>query len=328
MTKIYLNVNQVMYKYHQLKLKKAEAIRILTLILDNSDNEKERISSLNALTNLEMHSSKYFELLERLIVTDLNEKIRSLAVFLMGQNFLKKAFQPMRWAINYEKSYTPLVSIIEVLDKIANEESKRLILEKLSQIINEHKEDYLNRYDSMVKKLDSKIGIQNLTHAQLSTILINLLTILNLSKLYPNLSYEIDKQNLTINELDLSDLELEPKGLPFGWKNNIKNISDVIGLIKLKNLKSLNLSNNQIEHLNDIVNVQNLEYLNLSNNKIKDISEMKFINQLSKLRTLDLHGNQIVNDILPKDVKPSLKIISKTYFEEAEEVYEKYFIKN
>ena len=328
MTKIYLNVNQVMHNYHQLKLKKAEAIKVLTLILDNSDNEEERISSLNALANLEMHSSKYFELLERLIVTDLNDKIRSLAVFLMGKNFLKKAFQPMRWAINYEESYTPLVSIVEVLEKIATEESKRLILEKLSQIINEHKEDYLNRYVSMVKRLNSKIGIQCFTHAQLSSILINLLTILNLSKLYPNFGYEIDKQNLTIIELDLSDLELEPKGLPFGWKNNIKNISDIKCLVNLKNLKSLNLSNNQIEHMDDIVNLQNLEYLNLSNNKINEINELKFINKLTNLRTLDLHGNQIVNDLSPKDIKPSLKVISKTYFEEAEEVFEKYFIKN
>jgi len=328
MTKVYLKVDQVMHKYLQSDLKRTEAIKILNLILDNSDNEKERISSLMALNSLELHSSRYFELLERLMVSDLNEKIRSLAVVLMGQKFLKKAFQPMRWAIIYEKSYTPLVSIIEVLDKMATKESKKLILKRLLQIVNEYEGDYLNRYISMIKKLDSKIGIQHFTHVQLSSVLINLLTILNLSKLYPNFSYEIDKQNLTINKLDLSDLELEPKGLPFGWKNNIKDISDVKGLGNLKNLKNLNLSNNQIEHLNEIVNLQALEYLNLSNNKLKDINELKFINQLTKLKTLDLHGNRIVNDLLPKDVKSSLNVISKTYFEEAEEVYEKYFIKN
>ena len=328
MTKKDSKVNQVMREYLQLKLKKTEVVKILILILDNSDNEEERISSLNALANLEMHSSKYFELLERLIITDLNEKIRRLAVFFMGQNFLKKAFQPMRWGLNYEKSYAPLVSIIEVLNKIGTQESKKLILKKLSQVIDEIREDYLNRYVIMIKKVDNSIGLLNFTHEQLSSILINLLTIINLSKLYPNFGYEIDSPSLTINELDLSDLELEPKGLPFGWKNNINNISDIKGLINLKNLKNLNLSNNQIEHVKDIVDLKNLEYLNLSNNQIKDIEELKFFNQLSKLRVLDLHGNQIVNEISPKDINPSLKIISKTYFEELEEVYENYFIRN
>jgi Leucine-rich repeat (LRR) protein len=328
MTKLYLKVDQVINKYLQSDLRRAEAIKFLILILDNSDDEKERVSSLDALANLGMHSSKYFELLERIMVTDLNEKIRNIAIVLMGQNFPKKALPLMTWVIKYEKSYFTLISIIKILDKIASEESKKLILTKLLHVIDENKEDYSNRYVSMIKRLDIKFGTQNLTHIQLSCILINLLTILNLSRLYPNFYYEIDKQYLTVNELDLSDLELEPKGLPFGWKNNITNISDVIGLVNLKNLKILDLSNNQIEHVNDIVNLQSLEYLNLSNNKIKDISEMKFINQLSKLRTLDLHGNPIVKDLLPKDVKPSLKVISKTYFEEAEEVFEKYFIKN
>ena len=317
-----------MDKYFQLKLKKTELIRFLILILEHSDDEEERFSSLVALDTLKLQTPKYFKLLERLMITDLNENIRNLAVLCMGQNFLSKAFQPMIWMIKHEKSYISLVSTIKVLDKMATEESKKFILQKLSQIIDENKEDYLHRYFSMIKRLDSKIGLQKFTHAQLSSILINLLTIISLSKLYPNFGYEIDRQILNVYELDLSDLELEPKGLPFGWKNNIKNISDIKGLVNLKNLKSLNLSNNQIEHLNDIVNLQNLEYLNLSNNNIKDINELRFINQLSKLRTLDLHGNQIVNDLLPKDIKPSLKVISKTYFEEAEEVYEKYFIKN
>jgi hypothetical protein len=328
MNKLDLNVNQVLRRYYLSDLKRAEVIKTLILILDNSDNEKERISSLITLADLEIYSSKYFESLERLMITDLNETIRNLAIIHMGQNFLKKAFQPMKWALNHEKSYTPLISIIEVLDKMATEESKKLIRKKLSQVINEHKKDYLSRYFSMIKRLEYKIDLLSLSHAHLSSILINLLTIINLSKLYPNIDYKIDKESLILNELDLSDLELEPKGLPFGWKNNIKNISDVTGLVNLKDLKCLNLSNNQIEHVNGITDLKNLEYLDLSNNKIQDINELKVFNQLSKLRILDLHGNQIVNEISPEDINPSLKVIFKTYFEEIEEVFENYLIKN
>ena len=328
MSKLKLNVDQVLKKYALSDLTRAEVVKILILILDNSDNEKERIASLKALGDVETCSSKCFELLERLMVSDLDEKIRSLAVFLMGQKFLNRAFQLLKWMLKYEKSYITLVATIKVLEKVATEDSKQLILDKISRIIKIHKKSFLNHYVSMIKELDNKIGLSNLTQTQLSSILINLMTISNLSNLYPNFGYKICKQSLTVYELDLSDLELEPKGLPFGWINNIKNISDIEGLTNLKDLKYLDLSNNKIENVKDIVNLENLEYLNLSNNKIKDINEMKFINQLAKLRTLDLHGNQIVNDLSPKDVKFSLKVISKTYFEEAEEVYEKYFIKN
>lgn len=322
-----LNSHQIMELYTQSHLDKSKAIQYLIFILDNSDNENERYHSLKFIDSFNLRSFEYYKLLERLSISDCNDNIRSFATFLIGQKFINYALEPMKWAIKNEKSYPAIVSVIDVLEKMSSNDAKELLLKKLNLIVEEHKEDYLSRYRSIIKGFFNKNNLTDLFYDQLSTILKNYLTILNISKSYPNFSYDIDKEKMTVSELDLSDLELEPKGLPIGWKNNIKNILDIQGLENLKHLKKLNLSNNQIEHLKGLEKLQSLEYLNLSNNELTDINELTVLDELSKLRLLDLHGNQIVNAISNENVRSSLKIILKTTLEELEELYETNFIK-
>ncbi|TFG22979.1 MAG: leucine-rich repeat domain-containing protein [Promethearchaeota archaeon] len=322
-----LTSDHVMLLYSQGHLDKIQAVQNLIFILDNSDNENERYSSLKFIESLNLQTFEYYQLLERLSISDCNDNIRGLATYLIGQKFIKNALEPMKWAIKNEKSLTVLISVIDVLQKISSNESKEIILKKLIDIINEHKEDYLYRYISIIKGLINSHKLRNLSEEQLTNILRNFLTILSISKSYPNFSYDLDKERILVSKLDLSDLELEPRGLPIGWKNNIKNIMEIIGLDNLKHLKKLNLSNNQLEHLKGLEKLQDLEYLNLSNNNISDINELSVLNELTNLRLLDLHGNKVVNEISIKNVKSSFKIILKTTLEELEDLYEAQFIK-
>ena len=322
-----LESDHVMQLYSEGHLDKTKTVQNLVFILDNSDDEKERYSSLKFIDSLNLQSFEYYQLLERLSISDCNDNIRGLAIYLIGQKFIKNALEPMKWVLNNEKSLTVLISVINVLQKISSDESKEILFKKLIDTINEHKADYLYRYRSMIKGLLDEHQLRNFSEEQLTNILRDFLTILSISKSYPNFSYNVDKERILVSELDLSDLELEFKGLPFGWKNDIKNIMEITGLDNLEHLKKLNLSNNQLEQLKGLEKLQDLEYLNLSNNKISDINELNILNELSNLRLLDLHGNQVVNEISIKNIKSPFKIIVKTTLEELEDLYEAQFIK-
>ncbi|MHA1436919.1 MAG: leucine-rich repeat domain-containing protein [Promethearchaeota archaeon] len=71
---------------------------------------------------------------------------------------------------------------------------------------------------------------------------------------------------------------------------NIKDISSIIGLEHLKNLKELYIQDNNITEIKGLNKLDNLETLSLQANKIKRI---KNINELITLKHLNLQANQI-----------------------------------
>ena len=76
--------------------------------------------------------------------------------------------------------------------------------------------------------------------------------------------------------LNLSDNRLNSAGLAL--------------LPKIKGLKSIDFSYNEIDSLENFTNLRELESLNLSNNEIKEIPQLP---NLSRLKYLDLTGNPI-----------------------------------
>ncbi|MFW9873538.1 MAG: leucine-rich repeat domain-containing protein [Candidatus Thorarchaeota archaeon] len=71
---------------------------------------------------------------------------------------------------------------------------------------------------------------------------------------------------------------------------NIENISDIIGLESLSDLKSLFLANNKIKVISDMGHLIHLEKLDLSRNKIEEIQGLE---PLINLRELDISQNMI-----------------------------------
>ncbi len=126
---------------------------------------------------------------------------------------------------------------------------------------------------------------------------------------YKDELYKVKKGILNLRGIEISDINNilgleELKNLKnLDLSNN--NISEIRGLENLSNLLALNLSYNNLKNLKGIENLINLEYLNVSNNKVEDL---KGISNLANLSTLNITNNYISSIDELKSLK-SLKIL-------------------
>ncbi|MHA1104674.1 MAG: hypothetical protein ACTSPN_03010 [Promethearchaeota archaeon] len=324
--------SKIFEQYLQNLLDKRTTTELLTTIIDNSDEESLRVSALIYFAELGLNDS-FFEILEQLVISDSNQMIRLFAIDMIRENFLYKAFPLINWAIQHENAYPCQVSLIKTLKEIQEDDVKHSLIKYLYQLSNESNlmkigESYSkHKYKKVIKQLLMN-DLLNLTQNQLADILLNYLTILELSLSYQYLSYEINEELGVVTELNLSDLEFETKGLPYGWKYNIESIEEITGLINLTHLIKLDLSNNNIRTIKDLMQMKHLEELNLSNNKISNDIEIKYLNSICSLQLIDLHDNAIAEKVTKSDFKPKVKVILKTYLQELEERLEQQILQN
>jgi len=110
--------------------------------------------------------------------------------------------------------------------------------------------------------------------------------------------------SFSIKDKKLEKLIREKIGMPTGTLNysDLKNITsldlsnqgitDISGLENCTGLQSLDLSYNQITKVNPLLKLDNLKDLNLSHNKISDVS---YLSNLTSLNELNLSDNDISN---------------------------------
>ena len=312
-----LSPRKIYKQYERNEINNSIAFDHLISFVENSENEHIRQKAIEILDRIGIYNNKLFKILENILISDSNGKIRNVALEFLERRFLNKALTPLKWAINHENNYECLITIIKSLKKVNSEESKLILFNETKKImktkyLNKEKRVENKKFKKVIKKLLKTKKYEFFTHNDLSLILINFITIANLTKHYPNVFYEINPKNGLLSELDLSDyLEYEVKGTPFGWKNNIKSISEIIGLKYLKNLKKIDLSNNQIENIQELVNLGNLSHLILTNNKICELENLEFIKKLPNLKYLDLRYNKIVKKIHSNEFNPRLRVLLK-----------------
>ncbi|UCD01374.1 MAG: hypothetical protein JSV23_10940 [Promethearchaeota archaeon] len=298
-------------------INKSTAYDLLTSLIENSKSENVRVESIRSLEKIGLYHDKLYILLENLLISDASNKIRMAAAEFIKNRFLEKAIRPFKWAIKHENDYECLITIIQKLEEINNNESKLILVNEIKRItkikyLNKEKRIENKKYKKIIKKLSKSEKFNSLTHKKLSEILINYLTIANLTKQYPNVFFEINPQNGLIKELDLSDyLEYEVKGIPFGWKNNIESISEIEGLKHLRHLNKIDLSNNKIKNVKELVNFENLTYLILTNNKISELKNLEYIKKIPNLEYLDLRYNDIVKNVNLNEFDKKIRVLLK-----------------
>ncbi len=312
-----LSPKKVLEQFERNEINNSIAFDQLVSFVEDSENEQFREEAIEILDRIGFFNDKLFKILENILISDSNGKIRNAALKFLERRFLSQAITPLKWAINHESDYECLLTIINSLKKDNSEESKLILFNQIKKIM---KIKYLNKerrienkkFKKNIKKLLKTKKYEFFTSKELSHILINFITISNITKQYPNVFYEVNPENGLLKELDLSDyLEYEVRGTPFGWKNNIKSLSEVLGLRNLKFLKKINLSNNQIENLYGLANLENLTHLVLTNNKISELENLESIKKLQHLKYLDLRNNDIVKKIHSNEFEPRIRVLLK-----------------
>jgi len=311
------NAHKIYKDFSNNRLNKNTAFNLLSSLIENSENEKVRLEAIISLEKIGLINNKVFNFLENLLISDSNSLIRSAATKFLKHMFLEKAINPLKWAINHETDYECLVTIIQSLEEINNFESKSILVNEIKKIMktkffSKERRIENKKFRKILKKLIKSKKVMDFTHKEFAEILINYLTIMNLISKYPNVYYELDPQSGLIKELDLSDyLEYEVKGTPFGWKNNIQSISDIIGLKYLTSLKKIDLSNNMIENVKELIHLKELTHIILTNNNISEIENLKYISGLPNLEYLDLRGNKLGNNISLVKFDPKIRVLLK-----------------
>jgi len=311
----------ILEDYNNKRIDKSTATKLLASIIENYNEEKLRLGAITILNTLKIKTQSLFEFFENLILSDSSEVIRNAAAKYISTNFLEISLPVFQWVIQHETSYYCSITIVNSLVKINTSESKSILFKQIKKIrdiksLNVDKGYGNKKYRKALKSYFKRNLMNKLSHKQLAAILINFLTIKNLIEEIPNVYFELDDERLLIDKLDLSDyLEFEVKGTPWGWKNNIRSLSQITGLSNLKHLKTLDLSNNQIGDLGGINELKNLTHLVLLNNQISDLKNLEHINQLSNLQFLDLRGNDISKNVKNKDFNPYCRVLLNRYIE-------------
>ncbi|NXN86868.1 PPR42 phosphatase, partial [Bombycilla garrulus] len=157
-------------------------------------------------------------------------------------------------------------------------------------------------YDNQIGQIQNLGFASNITHLYLQNNRIsrieNLSLLKKLEKLYLGGNYITVVEGL--DEVgELRELHLESQHLLPGEKLLFNSVS-----LKsmAKSLSVLNISNNNIEELEDLAVLENLSYLKAVDNRLEHIKDLEIVlKKLTKLRRIDLTGNPICQKPKYKD---------------------------
>ena len=203
--------------YQDLKnntLNKKSASELLLALIENSEDDSVRLESVKILEKINLKDDVIFHILENLLISDSNGKVRTISAGYLKNSFLEKAISPMKWAIQYESEYQCILTIIETLITIDNTESKTILYNEIKRIrkrkyIDKAKQ-YRNIFKKSLKELSKIRKLKSLDCRELADILINYKTIEALIKRVFTLYFKLE--NGLVTGLDLSDL---------GWNVNV-----------------------------------------------------------------------------------------------------------
>uniref|UniRef100_A0A8B9TG66 Protein phosphatase 1 regulatory subunit 42 n=1 Tax=Anas platyrhynchos TaxID=8839 RepID=A0A8B9TG66_ANAPL len=149
-------------------------------------------------------------------------------------------------------------------------------------------------YDNRISQIQNLGFASNITHLYLQNNCIscieNLSSLKNLEKLYLGGNYITVVEGLDKLE-EIRELHIESQHLPLGEKL----LFDPRSLRSLaKSLSVLNISNNNIDDLEELAVLENLSHLRAVDNQLQHMKDLEAVlNKWPKLRRMDLAGNPI-----------------------------------
>jgi hypothetical protein len=169
--------------YKENNISKSIAIKHFISIIEHSEKQKQRVESLKFLQKMNVVDSDVFNLLENLLISDDDEKIRKVAIEYIKESFFEKAFNPMKFSFQHEKSIINLIPIVSTIGKINSEKSNSFL------------ENEIKKIDNSIFSRENLIG-EELSSSVLADIFIEYLIIRNLEFKYDKTEYKIDNNHV------------------------------------------------------------------------------------------------------------------------------------
>lgn len=92
------------YEYVTTKrLKETEALNLLNLIIENSDDIEDRSNGIVAFKLLNLKSKEAFNILEKCLISDINSHVRNTAAKVLAHIFPGKSKKLLAWAREHDK---------------------------------------------------------------------------------------------------------------------------------------------------------------------------------------------------------------------------------
>ncbi|NVM46608.1 MAG: hypothetical protein HWN79_17005 [Candidatus Lokiarchaeota archaeon] len=266
------------------KASREEALRLLTSILNGSDNSELRIQTLEVMGKLKFSDDQMFKVLEQSLISDESKLVRLVAMLVLLNNFPERCEEVIQWAILHDKNTYFLKMVVDYLESSNLSFAlalKNTILSRVGRIYD---------IDPMEAKfvLDWKC-LRN------QKILENEESFELLSERVPNLSairqefLEIHpnswpkNSNTIIENRHITNINL------YGSKFELDSLPS--SLSSLSNLEVLHISRFNFDSLPESVNkLESLKILSISDCIIRDISRpLKISNNINRLI---FHGNR------------------------------------
>ncbi|MFX0028719.1 MAG: leucine-rich repeat protein [Candidatus Hermodarchaeota archaeon] len=303
---------EIYKNFKQKNLDKSKASELLISVIENPIelDTRTRISSLKFLGLIGSKEENVYFFLENLLISDLDEVVRGNAASIIIRNFPNKALEPIKWALNHEKSESSIILIIKELEKTNNPELKTLL--KSIEYIDFEGQIFFPFGTPPLINLSSK-NIDDISKVN------GLEKLVNLSKLNLNFNRITEIKGLD-NLINLKSLQLQwnkireieglecLRKLEYLYLNN-NEILKIKGINNLSNLKSLMIYDNHLTEVENLDHLSKLEILNLRNN---GITEIKGLNHLNNLKRLDLSSNRIT-EIKGLDKLTNLEFLDLSY---------------
>jgi len=304
--------------FHDIKKKNLnvkQGIYLLKSFIENSRDPELRLSGLAYLKRLNIKNKSIFSLLENLLISDTDEKVRVYAANFLSSKYREKAISPISWAMKYEENYFCQISIIKNLARINNVEAEHILIKEIQKICSKDYIDSQNLYHnfSFIKSIKNAYGFHwnSIPTADIADILINFKTISNLIQEFYYVFFEWEQGRVI--SLDLSELGWNvSRAWNFTYANRLQDLKEIPGIFNLKNLRVLDLSNNRLKSIKELLKFRNLTHLYLKNNKLEDPENIMYLRDMKKLEHVDVRGNKIANYINKSEFS-NLNLILKDY---------------
>ena len=287
-------------------LDKLSAVNILISLIENSKNNIIRTESIEIIEKIGYKDEKIFNILENLLISDLNTKVRTAAANAIKNNFLHKALSPMIWAIQNESSISCLkiinkciIKIIITLVEQENKINKSLLIKEIENIT-----DY--KFRDNINDLIENGKLEAFSYKELTQILIDHIAISLLKKQFRKIKFELEngilkKLDLRFRYLNITSeriLSNSPFIIPTIGGDNF--IFEFGTSFPFNSIKELHLNYNSLNAIpNWIKSLSQLESLTIYGNKLKNLPN--WIGSLLNLKKLSLSNNNLT--VLPESLK-------------------------